>query len=35
MLIFWFAIGLLVACMIEDKPWFEKWAARMIARIVK
>lgn len=35
MLMIWFAAGLLVACIIEDKPWFERWAARMIARIVK
>ena len=33
MLIFWFAIGLLVLCIIEDKPWFERWAARAAERL--
>lgn len=28
MLIFWFALGLLVLCLVDELPWFEKWAAR-------
>lgn len=35
MVIVWFAIGLLVLCIIEDRLWFKRWAARMIARIEK